>query len=477
VFLVRFADSWTEKQHQLANSGLIPVKESVRTYRRDIVSFMGVIKQEIPWPNTAPPQTRGRFTRFVRIAMAIAMFSQVAVLLKLNGLEIPLFQNSGRHWLWAELLVCFLGACAAFTTAALFQERRLTGNLAAGIGCVLAWAYYLLMEPFAYFASEQSSTLFALPFLLLLPIATILSLRDVFVELKAFGRKAAGSSESRPESLNAILRGLEETEYFIPALYVLQGTSVLVLLFLASLDKPFSFTANLGNSTAAWSENSFYLLLAAGVLSISAAVLRNSARTASGIIALQGALAGFWFGFIVFRATVNAAFLHGLAPKSGSADSAGGVGGTILLALFFLPLVFTFSHSVKDLLETENAAAILMRLMAGCCGIVLLRLFQWREVGLSVGASLFLIGGFLGYVLAAVHPRSFFWYAVAAASLCASLALIVLGTLLILPDFSGSSLFTRQRSDISFVLLANIGLAFATAIAAVSFQKSQRKLR
>ncbi len=115
-----------------------------------------------------------------------------------------------------------------------------------------------------------------------------------------------------------------------------------------------------------------------------------------------------------------------------------------------------------------------MRLMAGCCGIVLLRLFQWREVGLSVGASLFLIGGFLGYVLAAVHPRSFFWYAVAAASLCASLALIVLGTLLILPDFSGFSLFTRQRSDISFVLLANIGLAFATAIAAVSFQKSQK---
>ncbi len=129
---------------------------------------------------------------------------------------------------------------------------------------------------------------------------------------------------------------------------------------------------------------------------------------------------------------------------------------------------------MKDLLETENAAAILMRLMAGCCGIVLLRLFQWREVGLSVGASLFLIGGFLGYVLAAVHPRSFFWYAVAAASLCASLALIVLGTLLILPDFSGFSLFTRQRSDISFVLLANIGLAFATAIAAVSFQKSQK---
>jgi hypothetical protein len=335
--------------------------------------------------------------------MAIAMFSQVAVLLKLNGLEIPLLQNSGRHWLWAELLVCFLGASAAFTTASLFQERRLTGNLAAGIGCVLAWAYYLLMEPFAYFVSEQSSALFVLRFFLLLPIATILSLRDVFVELKALGRNAVGSRESRPKSLNTILRRLEETEYFIPALYV-QGTSLLVLLFLASLDKPFSFTANLGNSTAEWSENSFYLLLAAGVLSISAAVLRNSARTASGIIALQGALAGFWFGFIVFRATVNAVFLHSLAPKSGSADSAGGVGGTILLALFFLPLVFTFSYSVKDLLETENAAAILMRLMAGCCDIVLLRLFQWREVGLSVAASLFLIGGFLGYVLAAVHP-------------------------------------------------------------------------
>jgi hypothetical protein len=42
----------------------------------------------------------------------------------------------------------------------------------------------------------------------------------------------------------------------------------------------------LGNSAAEWSENFFYLLLAAGALSITPAVLRNSQRTASGIVGL-----------------------------------------------------------------------------------------------------------------------------------------------------------------------------------------------
>jgi hypothetical protein len=458
----------------LANSELISSEPELLAYRSDIVNVVGATKQGIPWPKAAPMRTGGRLTRIVRIAMAILMFSQAAVLLKLNGLGILVFENAGGYWRWAELLVYFLGASAAFTTASLFQGRPLTGNLAAATGCVLAWSYYVFMEPYAYFASQQSSALFVTPLLLFLPIASILTLRNIFAGVKAVGRRATGGGEFRQESFNTVLRKLEETEYFISAVYVAQGMLLLVLLFLASMGKPFSFTANLGNSTVAWSENSFYLLLAAGMLSISAGVLRNSVRTASGIIALQGALAGFWFGFIAFCASVQSVLLHGLASKSASTDSAGGVWEASLLALFFLPLVFTFSFSVKDLRETENGAAILMRIMAGCCGIVLLRLFQWREVGLSVGASLFLVAGFLAYVLAAIHPRSLFWYAVGAAALCSSLTLVVLGFLLILPDFSGYSLVTRRHSDISLMVLANIGLGLAIAVA-VSFRPRQKK--
>ena len=119
-----------------------------------------------------------------------------------------------------------------------------------------------------------------------------------------------------------------------------------------------------------------------------------------------------------------------------------------MLALFFLPLFFTFPFAVKDFLAEENGAAILMRLMAARCGIALSRFFAWREVASSVDGSLFLIAGFLGYVPAAFHSCSYFRYAIAAAASCALVAIILLALALVLPDFSGFSVFTRQRFDV-----------------------------
>jgi hypothetical protein len=125
---------------------------------------------------------------------------------------------------------------------------------------------------------------------------------------------------------------------------------------------------------------------------------------------------------------------------------------------------------VKDVLAEENGAAILMRLMAGCCGIALLRFFAWREVASSVDGSLFLIAGFLGYVLAAFHSCSYFCYAIAAAASCGLVAIILLALALVLPDFSGFSVFTRQRFIVLLLFVRNVGLVFATAGAALSFR-------
>jgi hypothetical protein len=117
-----------------------------------------------------------------------------------------------------------------------------------------------------------------------------------------------------------------------------------------------------------------------------------------------------------------------------------------------------------------------MRLLAGCCEIALLRVFRWREVGDSVGVSLFLICGCLGYALAAIHPRVLYSYAVGTAALCSSHALIILGFFFVLPDFSGTSLFRREQSDITLIFVANIGLVFAIVVASasVSFWQENR---
>ena len=88
--------------------------------------------------------------------------------------------------------------------------------------------------------------------------------------------------------------------------------------------------------------------------------------------------------------------------------------------------------------------------------------------------SLFLIAGFVGYVLAAFHPCSFFRYAIAAAASCALVAIILLALTPVLPDFSGFSVFTIQRFDVVLLFVANVGLVFATACAALSFRSRPR---
>src|ERR1700741_392170 len=96
---------------------------------------MDAVGQGIPWPKVARTRTRGRFTQIVRVALAIAMCSQAAVLWKLNGLGILSFKDPQAVGLLPELLVCFFGAASSFAVSALLRERPLIANLAAGAGC------------------------------------------------------------------------------------------------------------------------------------------------------------------------------------------------------------------------------------------------------------------------------------------------------------------------------------------------------
>ena len=416
---------------------------------------MDAVRQGIPWPKVA--RTRGRFTRIVRVAMAIAMCSQAAVLWKLNGLGILSFKGPQAAGLLPELLVCFLGAAASFAVSVLLRERPLIANLAAGAGCVLACSYYLFMEPVAFFAAQLTSDLFVLPLILLLPVASILTLRDVVVGLKAAGKK---------EPSAAILQKSEESDHLVPSVYAVQGAFLLLLLFLESLNQPLPFRPNFGNASLPWINNFFYLLFFAGLLSISAAVLRNSQRTVSAIVALQGTLAGFWFGLLVFIASIDP-----VAPRRI------GAWGSITLVLFFLPLFFTFAFTLRGLLAAEHATAILLRLAAGCCGIALLREFRWPEVGHDVESSLLLIGVLLCYLLVAFHPPSYFRYAVALAGVTAALGILFNGFVLIMPDFSGMSPVTRERPDVLLVFFTNVALILATGATAFSFARPSRSQR
>ena len=415
---------------------------------------MDPVGQGIPRPKVARPRTRGRFTRIVRAAMAIAMCSQAAVLWKLNGLGILSFEGPQAAGILPELLVCFFGAAASFAVSVLLRERPLIANLAAGAGCVLACSYYLLMEPVAFFAAQLTSDLFVLPLVLLLPVASILTLRDVVVGLTAAGKKEP-SAATRQKS--------ERSGHLVRWAYAVQGAFLLLLLFLESLNQPLPFRPNFGNASLPWINNFFYLLFFAGVLSISAAVLRNSQQTASAIIALQGTLAGFWFGFLVFISYVD--------PVT---SRRGGAGGAIALVLFFLPLFFTFSYTLRGLLAAEQATAIVLRLMAGCCAIALLREFRWPEVGHSVENSLLLIGFLLGYLLVAFHPPSYFRFAVALAAVTAAQEILFNGFVLVMPDFSGMSVFTRERSDVLLVFFTNVALILATGALASSFARPSR---
>lgn len=418
---------------------------------------MNAVRQGIPWPTAARPRTRGRFTQIVRVAMAIAMCSQAAVLWKLNGLGRLSFKGPQAAGLLPELLVCFFGAAASFAVSALLRERPLIANLAAGAGCVLACSYYLLMEPVAFFAAQLASTLFVLPMVLLLPVASILTLRHVVVGLRAAGKKGPSA---------AIRQKSEESEYLVPSLYAVQGAFLLCLLFLESLDQPLPFRPNFGNASLPWIDNFFYLLLVGGLLAISAAILRNSQRTASAIIALQGTLAGFWFGLLVFIAYADPVVLHRISAWE-----------MILLALFFLPLFFTLPLTLRDLLAAEHATAILLRLMAGCSAIALLREFRWSEVAHDVGTSLLLIGVLLCYLLVAFHPPSYFRYAVALAGITSALAILFNGAAIVIPDFSGMSVFARERPDVLLVFFTNVVLLLATGATAFSFARPSRSQR
>ncbi len=268
---------------------------------------------------------------------------------------------------------------------------------------------------------------------------------------------------------------LEEKEHFIPAIYLLQGILISALPLLPSMDKPFSFTRNLWYAGAPWSENFFYLPMAAGLILIAASFLRNSERGASGMLALQGTLAGFWFGIFTLLASADT-LVYRKSPIQESTSGILGAGAVdaVLLALFFSPLIFTFLYALKDLRQMENVTAILMRLMAGCCEIALLRVFRWQETGNSVGGSLFLICVCVVYLLTAFHPPSIYVYAAKAGATCSLLAVIVTSFFLVIPDFSGLSPVTRQHSDLLLILLVNAGLAIASAVALNSNSSRQK---
>jgi len=404
--------------------------------------------------------------------MAIGMICQAAVLMKLSGVGIISFRGVGG--LWVKVWLCSLGSFAAFASSALLQKRFLIGNAAAGIGCALAWSYYIFMEPWAFIASQLSTTFFVMPLFILL-ISSVLTLRDIFSGMRSAARKFAGVNKSEPISFDAITRKLEEKEYFIPAIYLLQGILLSALPLLPSIDKPFSFTRNLWYAGAPWSENFFYLPMAAGLILIAASFLRNSERGASGMLALQGTLTGFWFGiFTLFALADTLVYRKSPAQESTSGYFGAGAVDAVLLALFFSPLIFTFLYALKDLRQMENVTAILMRLIAGCCEIALLRVFRWQETGNSVGGSLFLICFCGVYLLTAFHPPSIYVYAARAGATCSLLAVIVTGFFLAIPDFSGLSPATRQRSDLLLILLVNAVLAIASAVALNSNSSRQK---
>jgi hypothetical protein len=432
-------------------------------------------RQHSSLPNVTTVRAAGTFTQIVRISMAIGMICQAAVLMKLSGVGSISFQTPGAGGLWVKVLLFPLGSFAAFAGSALPQKRSLIGNAAAGIGCALAWSYYVFMEPWAFLASQLSTTFFVLPLFGLLPISSVLTLRDIFSGMRSAARKFAGVNKSEPMSFDAITRKLEEKEYFVPAIYLLQGILLSALPLLPSMDKPFSFTRNLWYVGALWSENFFYLPMAAGLILIAASFLRNSGRFASGLLALQGTLAGFWFGIFTLFASADAiVYRKSSTQPSSSGDFGAGAVDAVLLALFFSPLIFTFLYALKDLRQMENVTAILMRLMSGCCEIALLRLFRWQETGDSVGGSLFLICVCGVYLLTAFHPPSIYVYAAKAGATCSLLAVIVTSFFLVIPDFSGLSPVTRQRSDLLLILLVNAGLAIASAVALNSNSSRQK---
>jgi hypothetical protein len=128
-----------------------------------------------------------------------------------------------------------------------------------------------------------------------------------------------------------------ENEYFVPAIYAIQGASLLILLFFAFADKPPAFTASLGNS-AARVVRKLFLPAARGGRAVD--YPSRPAQFAADCVRYRrssGILAGFWFGVIVFNFLVNSVVRH-------DAD----VGAASVLALFFLPLFFTFPFAVKD---------------------------------------------------------------------------------------------------------------------------------
>jgi hypothetical protein len=426
-------------------------------------------------PDVTPVRAPGRITQLVRVWMAIGMICQAAVLMKLSGMLGISFQTPGEGGLWSKVWLCALGSAAAFAGSALLQKRVLIGNTLAGAGCTLAWSYCLFIQPWAFFASQLSATVFVLPLFVFLPISSVLTLRDIISALRSAAIKAAGIDKSEPHTLGEIIRKLEETEYFVPAIYALQGILLSSLPLLPSLDKPFSFTQSLWRSGAPWSENFFYLPMAAGALLLAASFLRNSERGASGTLALQGTLAGFWFGIFTFLSLADT-LVYTLSPSQNSTSGSFGTGAVdaVLLALFFSPLFFTFFYALKDLRQMENAKAILMRLMAGFCAIAVLRLFGWEETENSVGVSLFLIFGCGVYLLTAFHPPSIYVFAAGAAATCSLLALMVTFFFFLFPDFSGQSPATRHRSDLLLLLLGNAALGIASAVALNSRSSRQQ---
>src|SRR5713226_6014045 len=151
----------------------VPARTALLTYLHDIFADVNETRQHSSLPNVTTVRAAGTFTQIVRISMAIGMICQAAVLMKLSGVGIISFRGVGG--LWVKVWLCSLGSFAAFASSALLQKRFLIGNAAAGIGCALAWSYYIFMEPWAFIASQLSTTFFVMPLFILL-ISSVLTL-------------------------------------------------------------------------------------------------------------------------------------------------------------------------------------------------------------------------------------------------------------------------------------------------------------
>jgi hypothetical protein len=427
----------------------------------------------------APARAHWGFTRIVRLILAAGMIGQAQVLLLLDQRLRISSHVSGDGVLghWPLLWLFSLAAAAALIVSAAFPARSPVGKALAAAGCVLAWTYYAVLQPWWYFAGQLAGSAFFIPACVLLSVSALV-FRDACLLARFVALEVADviaplpAAKARPSSFPEFTRQLEASPRFIPGIYLLQGIFLLILPLLFPLESSGPYLGNLSHAASGSSQNYIYLPALAGALLLAASLARRSNGHLSGAFALQSSVIALWFGTIL---------LLGLPPvfyRSGPM-TAHHYPSLLHLALTIgaiIPMFFTAAWAVRDLAWEERLAAVFQRLAAGCSFLALLPSLHWElhHIGEPPSPS----GAFLGliaasYVFVAFYPVPLRKIAIAIAIGATSSILMVVGTgllliLLILPDFSGGSGSSRHRPEILIIFFTNLCLAAATAAVVIS---------